>query len=170
MNEGQMIVEYTPNDKIADLLKALKEKWGIELPVTKTLYNPMRAGWNIVGKAADGLYVPLHESDNIPLSSKELNGAFERFGSISRKIADNFEDDERDMFRGYLMFGMEVQAGSSTAGFDPVETGYYQKMKKYDKNGNLLNTNDEPKKAFTWPTTNEPVDIELCVVVAIAGG
>jgi len=92
--------------------------------------------------------VPLHLDDDIPLSSKELSQWYkseEEEYALSRRVKRPSEKASRDRHRWIMMQGMEVNTGASG------RHGWW-------------------REEMRWPDTDESVDINLCVVVAIAGG
>ena len=158
MNKGHMIIEYSPGDKMGDLIRVLRERWGIALPTSRGGFEYAAAGWNVLGEGADGVNVPLHIEDDIPLSPRELSEWLDRGGRGGRRAFGNerFEDGvevgERDWYRWMMttsdMRGMHVETGSSDEERDDLHHAEH----------------------WRWPGMDEPVDINLCVVVAIAGG
>lgn len=151
MNNGQMLIEFNQGDTINDLIQVVRQKWGINLPTTKTRRGGMWAGWNVLGQTAEGSYVPLHIDDHIPRSPEELSSWI---GRRAKPEAKDRVKAERDNDRWIISQGMHVDVGV------------------FDGHKVLRDSFDEmiPVGHLEWPNAEDSANIKLCIVTAIAGG
>lgn len=151
MNNGQMLIEFNYGDTIKDLLQVVRQQWGIKLPTVNTRRGEMWAGWNVLGQAEDGTYIPLHVDDRIPRSPQELGSWMEpRFEPKDKGIAKT----ERNHNRWIISHGLEVNVDAP----DSLREFY----KAFDK---MI-----PAENLEWPHVEDSANIKLCIVTAIAGG
>jgi hypothetical protein len=152
MNNGQMLIEFNHGDTINDLLRVVREKWGIKLPTTKTPRGEMWAGWNVLGQTEDGSYVPLHIDDHIPRSPEELSSWM---GWRDEPEEKDKAKAERDHYRWIISHGLHVDVGAL-----------------HGRRGSSYDSLDRMVRAehLEWPRAEDSADIKLCIVTAIAGG
>ena len=139
-----MILEFHKGDRVREAIEAAEQAWG-PLPFREGHTQ----GWRLCSDSDRGFLVPLHVEDEIPVSRREATSLLKRP-----------QGEEGEQKRGYSRFDIFHVLGGDLRIAKDGKSRWDEKHFVEFADGGLLD----------WPSSDEEVDIRLCVILAISGG
>lgn len=157
-NESSLILEFARGDRIRDLVPIIRDTWG-DLPMDLG-HRDMFQGWRLCAEGTDGILVPLHLEDELPVSPEAVSSLVREEDRLPRGEGSTRRDFERARIMD--IFGAVLRPSS-----DHAET--FDDQHFYEFTGRRFR-GTPVRTGLQWPDSEERVNLRLCVILGITGG
>ena len=148
--ESSLVLEFGRGDRVRDVIRVAQEALG-DLPFEEG--HRHLQGWRLCAEGREGVMVPLHLDEEVPVSVDEVE-------SLLAAVDHSRRARERaDILH---IFGAVLRPSRSSKEMWDQEHFYEFRGRRF---------HGEPMRSgLSWPDSGEPVNVRLCVILAIAGG